>query len=236
MTYSISASLTKRAILVVLLLIVSGASSGATVIVDRFGPSGSIDCCGTRSATTPNQGNPPADGDQGRPFTIPTGQDYLLTTIDLGLRRLAGSNSFDLWVVGNDPTAGEHGAPDTTIVLESFSATGLLSSSAPTVVSLDSVVRPTLVAGELYWLVLSVSEPNTAVGWYSAPISLMPRPAVYAERFDNAAWEVRLSETGPGAAYRVTGSPVPIPPAAWLFGSAVALGLAAFRRRKQPVR
>jgi serine/threonine protein kinase len=60
------------------------------VLTDGFGVKNSFYRHGSRSATTPNRGNPPADGDIGEAFKIPEGRDVCLETITLALNFKAG--------------------------------------------------------------------------------------------------------------------------------------------------
>jgi hypothetical protein len=208
--------------------------ASALVVYSGFGEGDSYDYFNSRSATTPDRGNPAADGDVAQAFTVSVGEDVRLDAIDLAVRLVSGANKLDVWLMGNRPSVGQsHGEPDGNII-EAFRVDGGLTyATVGSIVSVNSVVRPTLFSGEEYWLVLSVPEPNSQVAFLSAATELSPRSVWIAERFDFNAyqWEVAFSEAGPGYAFRIEASPVPVPAPIVLLAAGAAC-LVAFGRRK----
>jgi hypothetical protein len=189
----------------------------AEVIYSGFSPDDAYSTSASRSATTPNRGNPPADGDLGAHFRVPANSDYALDSIELALRFDAGVNALDIWimrsVINVNPLDGgqPRDEPDDQGVLEHFLITNSVLPGIGNIVFLESQARPILAADSLYWVVISVPEPDSEIAWWAAHESLIPNPVWLAERFDLEPWIVRFSLEGPGRAFRVTATPVPEP-------------------------
>jgi hypothetical protein len=188
-------------------------------IFDTFGPGNTFHCCGGNSVTSPGAGHPPADHDLAQTFEVPEGRDVTLKGLDLALGRNSGPNVFDLFVTKTRPISHQWGGfqeePDLSAagIVETWRASGLVKdtpwSGSPTpefVVHLDSAKRPMLRAGERYWVVLSVPEPDSAMVWWGGT---RPEGPVYSAERNSAylnAWESHGPADG-GYALRVTTRP-----------------------------
>ncbi len=173
-------------------------SRGQIIVTDEFGVDDSFYPYGSRSATTPDRGNPPSDGDIGVAFEVPVGQNVYLETLTLALQFRAG-DELDVLIVPD-----LEGSPDHANPLETLTVQG--SPSSPLKVEcVRSREHPLLQKGQRYWIVLSVPRPESEVALYSASLDFNPRTALIAERFDGNQWNV--AEASNGYAIRVTGRP-----------------------------
>lgn len=172
---------------------------GKRVIHDNFGIGDTFNPYSSRSTTMPAQGNPPSDADLAVRFTLPKGEILLLDSIELALQLKNGASELDVWLVeSREATFGD------PLILESFKSVNQVTITA-NVVTLISVINPILEPDKNYWIVLSTPNPDSNIALLSAPEEFVPRHATFAERHDDHEWEIKISLTGPGYAFRVIG-------------------------------
>ena len=181
------------------------------ILYDSFDPGDIYYTHGSRSATSPNQGNPSADNNVANGFINDSGADYLFESIEVALLYRTGPNELDVWLMGNNPegNGGTIGTPDENNIIESFRLSNQTTGeSIGSIVKIDSVLKPVLKAGSQYWIVLSVPEPNSQIAWWSAPIGGGGEStAIIAEK--NSSWPEfswRSYQVREGFALRVTGT------------------------------
>lgn len=132
---------------------------------------------GSSSATAPPAGNPASFNEVGAGFRVPAdGDGAILEGLSLLLYRFTGTD-LTVTVVGSQPAAGPRiGSsdiePDSDDVVEQWttSVTGFRFN----LVELQSRSRPILEANEVYWVVISTSQPGTNIGWVAATDSAEP--------------------------------------------------------------
>jgi serine/threonine protein kinase len=176
---------------------------GLEAITDGFGPGDECYTNGSHSATGAKRGNPPAQHDVAQSFFVR--DPVALDQIDIGLRLRNGS-------AGNAEirlTKGELAVPsdDDGDVLERWPVIATDPNTVQ-VHRLQSASTPTLGPHEIYWVILSATEDDSAVEWISAALELSPREAWIAERHGPTDWSGAKSNGGPGMAFRVLGRPV----------------------------
>jgi len=171
------------------------AASAATV-ASTFGPS---DSYATSSAAIIGL----TDGhvlQQAVPFTLPGFSSYFLDGIQVPI----SASSPQFTTMSFDLMADSAGIPGP--VLESFTFSGITTAFSGEIVSGQSSLRPTLLAGETYWL--AGSAPQSTLYWNLAVVGpSIPR----ALRRDFGAWEV-FDGDDPSTAFRISGTVVPEPP------------------------
>jgi hypothetical protein len=170
-----------------------------SVLVDRFDSHDGFYRGGSRSATTPPQGNPPARNELATSFIQPLGSDVQLASLVLALGSLTGETTARITLLGDT-----NGVPNDNEILEEFSAR---IEPQPRPHEFVSQTGPRLEAGATYWVRLSVDTPNANVAWWIAPIEFRPLAETFAERRDAEPWRVATSPGGPGHALRVIGRP-----------------------------
>jgi len=207
-------------LLYVTFLALLAAPAQADIIYDNFGPGDSYQTIGWTVGSL-------FDFDQGNAFAVDSlGMDYYLETIELAVGLVSGPNELDVWLMTD--SAGE---PDT--IIESFHFSDEMGSfgdlSPP--LTANSLLNPLLEADEQYWLIASVSDPETWAAWYRNSTGDV---GLTAQGDDPGTWGV--SERTKGV-FRVTGTPISVTPVSvsepvtlLLLGSSL-LGLAGFRRR-----
>lgn len=166
---------------------------------------------GSRSATAPPAGNPPAYNEVGAGFRVPDGDGAILEGLSLLVYKFAGTE-LTVTIVGSQPAVGPRiGSsdiePDSDNVVEQWQVQVL--DSRFNLVELHSQVRPILEPNEVYWTVISTSEPGTMIGWVAsdAPgdpiwfgernstvadfdwVAFGPRPDGYKMRVDATIWQ-----------------------------------------------
>ncbi len=194
------------------------AAASAATVASTFGPS---DSYATSSAAIIGV----TDGhalQQALPFTLPGSSSYSLDGIEVPVS--ASSPQFTTMVF--DLMADSAGIPGP--VLESFTFSGITTAFSGEIVSGQSSLRPTLLAGETYWL--SASAPQSTLYWNLA----LGGPNVpRALRRDSGAWEI-FDGDDPSTAFRISGTVVP-EPAAWsliIVGTSVIALLRARARKR----
>lgn len=102
----------------------------------------------------------------GNAFTVPAENDFLLDQIRLSAAMISGSvNSLKVLL-----QTDRHLLPD--VLLEAFQIDGQMAPfghlyDRPPQVA-DSRLRPTLLAGHTYWLVVTTTDPQTGAAWYDS--------------------------------------------------------------------
>jgi len=173
------------------------AAAGAATVASTFGPSDSYS-----TSTAAHIGLAPGGGilQQALPFTVPSSSSYFLDGIEVPVS--ASSPQFTTMVF--DLMADSAGVPGP--VLESFTFPGITTAFSGQIVLGQSSLRPTLLAGQTYWLAASAPQStlywNVAVGGPTVPRAL---------RRDFGAWEIFDGED-PSTALRISGTVVPEPP------------------------
>jgi hypothetical protein len=209
------------------------------IIYDNFGLNDTYNTSGTRSATTPNRGNPPSDNDVANAFLVPTTSDFLLDSIELAVWRMAGANELDAWItediIAINPRDGSYprGEPDMNNILEHFrfSNQAVSSGGLGSIIMAESVLHPLLKANSKYWLAISVPEPDSEIAWYSSIIGGVHDYEWIAEKtipFYEDKW--RVSKVTGGFAFRISGTSVPEPSTFFLLGIGLT-GVGFLRRR-----
>jgi hypothetical protein len=170
---------------------------------DSTGPDGTGYPSGTRSATTPPHGNPPAQYEVAQAFQFVDGPtDGRLVELAILVRNYHPTMKAVLRLLDN----GEAG-PDETKVLWS----GPPSAGEPT----RLVVRPSggipLRLGETYWVCLSVDAPGTNLPWITGWDGWRGTKQIFpgvglrnllAERADGQPWRV-TEPSGAGMSLQV---------------------------------
>jgi serine/threonine protein kinase len=175
-------------------------ASDLIVVIDHFGPNYERYPSGSRSATTPPRGDPPADHDLAEAF--PTGpQPTRLARLEVALRLHGGNGRASVALTTDDA-----GRPSGR-VLDGWQV-HVTSSGEGEVVRLESQVRTVLRPRSTYWICLSAIEPDSDVAWISGSINLMPLLARFAERDMPEEWRAAESSSGPGHALRVLAYPL----------------------------
>jgi hypothetical protein len=230
-----------RSVILSLALIVALVSqSKAAVIFDNFGVGDTYNKTSSRSTTL--TGSPLVDHDLAQAFRF-SGNSAQLDTIRLALQLVGGANALDVYLMGDNWVGNKAMgtnpsllfAPDSGNVLESFHLTGAMTSvSGGSIVTINSVLHPILSPDTYYWLVISTPAVNGHVRWWGAPEELEPKPALFAERDSgnpDPLWEVNLSPSGPGFAFRIEATAVPEPTSlVSLLGGLIAIAAAYSRR------
>jgi serine/threonine protein kinase len=174
------------------------AAQGSIAVWDGFWLGDSFSKSGTRSATQPNRGNPPADGDVASSFAVEVGRDVELRELTLAVAHRAGDRQLEVAVCGDSDGTPLDGAP-----VETFRGT-VEAGGQPQFLRLVSNTRPRLQASQRYWVILSVPEPDTEIAWFGAAPELDGVLTRIAERYDNGRWQA--GETRGGLALRVVGA------------------------------
>jgi uncharacterized protein (TIGR03437 family) len=142
---------------------VYGASTSATLIqtVNQESPgtiysnlSGAVTPGGRYIGLIP----PSSSYVDGAAFT-PGGQNYTLTQVQANLSFSSGVN--DMIISLYSDSAETSGS-----LLESWNLSGLLTS-APSIITMNSVAHPSLLAGHQYWLTAGMSQPTSIGVWWS---------------------------------------------------------------------
>ncbi|MGH3556441.1 protein kinase domain-containing protein [Mycobacterium sp.] len=173
-------------------------AAGLTVLADGFGPKNECYRGGSRSATTPPRGNPPADHDVAESFFVH--EAVRLQRIDIGVNLRHGSGRVEVLLIEGDlerPSGN---------VIERWDVE-VTTPNTLQVLELSSASHPRLGPSEVYWVVLSASEDDSEIAWISAALELMPCQSRFAERNVPNDWELGLSITGPGHSLRVLARP-----------------------------
>lgn len=203
-----------------LILVLSAVPARAVVIYDNFDLG---DTYNQNVGLTLSTGSPVGvDWDQGNAFALDSfGMDYYLDTIDLAVGLVSGLNELDVWLMTD--SAGEPGT-----IIESFHFSDVMGSfgALNPPLTANSLLNPLLEADEQYWLIASVTGPDTWAAWnYNSTDDV----GLIASRADLGTWEIHEGTNG---AFRVTGTSVPVsePATIVLFGSGL-IGLAVFSRK-----
>jgi PEP-CTERM motif len=157
-------------------------------------------------------------------------------SVTLDRIRFAVGTNLDNALIDAVVTADASGMPGAT--LETFSSIAVPNTGSTfngTILSEDSTVHPSLVAGTTYWLLLQVHDPlgSTAFGWNGSSPQVS---GIQATRFSiNGPWSV--VPTSQALAFDIAGTPttaVPEPSSLTLLATGV-LGLLGYgwRRRKK---
>jgi serine/threonine protein kinase len=178
-------------------------SDSTHLVWDSMGPDGTGYPSGTRSATTPPQGNPPARYEVAQAFQfVDAAADGRLVELSMLVRRYHLSMRATIRVLAH----GDAG-PDENNVLWS----GTPQIGDETLIFVRPEGGLPLQIGRTYWVCLSVDEPNTNLAWLSGwdgwrgTRRIFPGAGLHnllAERADGQPW--RVSEpSGAGMSLRV---------------------------------
>ena len=163
---------------------------------------------GSRSATSPEFLGLDEDQDEAAGFLIPSDGNVLLSSLDLALWYRGGSNSLDVYLVEERPrVAGTTEAyePNDQAIIEHWRLSGVVPASlgaTGNVVHIDSAMHPKLLAGNRYWVYISVPESDSAIGWLSHGLEY-GGPGWFAER-NSAIGFQWATFAQPGFSMRVT--------------------------------
>lgn len=155
------------------------------------------------------------------PFTVATGPDVVFTGAELALSYTEGPNSLEVQLATD--AAGLPGA-----VLESIAAA---FPSPAALVSVASSSLPVLTAGTTYWIIASVDLTGTTGGGWNFTSPAVTGPIAFQQDSGSGPGGWFATNTT-GAAFRVTGSAVPEPPA-FALAALGGLGLAGVLRRRR---
>lgn len=187
-----------------LLILLSGIAFAAaahiqasTIIFDSFGPGDSYDINEGASVCGPNS----VIGLFSSGFSFVPATTLSLDTIQVAVGTIGGTNAFSLQLQAGN---GASGGPGT--VLENILVSGQMQpfGFANPLISVTSVARPVLQAGNTYWLV-AVGEDDAWAAWDMSNLGL--RGMYYSIQ---GGQEVLLSDQLI-TAFRITGDAVPEP-------------------------
>jgi Protein kinase domain len=162
------------------------------VVVDGFDPELGHPRSGSRSATMPPEGNPPADGDLGQRLS-PT-RDGSTVSIEVAVIARSGDGLLDVALLPDDG-----GRPGSTALAHWQVG---LPMGTDQILRIEPEPPVTLVAGHAYWLTLSTPNQGGHIAWWSATSRVAFIRTSIAERYDTAPWQV-AETNGAGYALRV---------------------------------
>jgi serine/threonine protein kinase len=166
---------------------------GEILVWDSFWLGDEFNASGSRSATMPARGNPPADGDVATAFNVDAGGTVEVRELVLALGCRAGSGLVDVAIHEDNEGSPSH-------VIASFTAQ---TGSQPATLSLPAPDGVMLQPESRYWVSISVAERDAEVAWYGSAPQLDHLWTRIAERFDEGEW--RAGDTRGGMALRVVG-------------------------------
>jgi hypothetical protein len=180
-----------------LAIVLSGAIAHAAVLFNNFGDNDSTFCCGGRSVGDP--GGPPTGTYESAASFVSPG-DFFLSTIVLPIRFVnpeTGPNRF--WVYFRSDANGVPGE-----VVEMFEVVDEISffNPPPKPIVIDSLLKPLLISGAVYWISVDAARETKAAWWGS--LSDRSDGRNFASRLDNRPWEFIF---GDRTAFRVNGVP-----------------------------
>jgi serine/threonine protein kinase len=178
-------------------------AGGLEVITDGFGPGDECNVKASHSATGSARGNPPAQHNVAQSFFV--SDAITLNQVDIALRLHAGSVGNAAIKLAKGGFAGP--SEDDDDVLE-YWPVDIADPNIVQIVRLHSTRASTLGPDEIYWVILSATEDDSAVEWICAAEELEPRVSWVAERHGPADWQGVENVRGPGLALRILGSPV----------------------------
>ena len=168
-------------------------------------------------------------------FTVSSaGPDYYLDSIEMYLRDVQDVTN-DFLILGISSHDSTNNIPDTnTYVLSPVDfTTNIPSGNTHSTIAFDPVERPILYAGNTYWLIASVENPESSLGdlkYYWALNADFSDSSALASRPYSGAWD-DISLPRP-LTYQLNGTAVPIPGAIWLLGSGL-ICLIGLRRKNR---
>lgn len=194
----------------------------ATTIASNLGPGNSFQTGTVNSWATGDGGN----SSNAVSFTIPSGQEYLLSQVLVA----------DNWFAGSDPLgvgiySGSN--PNSATLLESFSIpTSATTQFASTLFTLNSVLHPLLTPGSYL-----IEETIPACGVASSCTDTWgwqwndQLQTGFFAKFDAGSWFTESGTTETTPAFAVLGTAVPEPAATTFLGLAALAALVWLRRR-----
>ena len=217
-------SMTKGFVIAAAVVCLGAATSvrAGVVVFNDFGPGDSYGASGYELGYDHNVG---LTSEIACGFTVAAGQNYTLSEIDFAASIVSGTNA-----IGVALLADSGGVPGTT--LESWTVSGLGQYPAltpPEVVI--STLHPTLLAGQQYWLALTMGDSTTFAVWHNNSIGVTGPGYVISD----GRGTLYEGDTGFVGAFRVEGTSSAVPEPSTLAGAGIAvfLGLGyAWRRRK----
>jgi hypothetical protein len=221
------------AILAFLAVVFLATGVQATVIFDNFdsggGFSGTDNYVAADAISTPQ---PITVADRAAAQFVVTGSDFNLNSITLPIsfQGTGPNNTLRVRLTGDSG-----GVPGSTVeVLSLNQIWPAFSNPFTTTTTLTSANHPLLSAGGQYWIVTELTafvDRNQAVDYrWSSNTSGATVPFLQQQKTGGLPTDPWTATSVNGkVAFRVEGTPVPIPAPFWLFGSGL-LGLAGWRR------
>ena len=139
------------------------------------------------------------------PFIVPSSSNFIFTGASIALLEEQSSTTNDAFVSLATDASGHPGS-----ILETFQLLNVLQPFGPStsLVDLNSVIDPTLLAGDQYWLIAGPSDTGTITVWAGTLGGILPNPPETSYSLDGGAtWTTTAIYLPPGA-FSISGTPV----------------------------